>query len=526
MRSTGHSAEDAEPISASDPTAHMPVVEDDSPSKHVRLFGSHQFFRLWIAQLISATGDWIGFFAIAALAAQIANRSPGAAISVVMAARVAPGFFLAPIIGVLVDRWDRKKVMIISDLSRAAVFFLLPFVNSVFMLVIASLILEVFTLLWSPAKEASVPNIVPADHLTTANSLSLVAAYGTIPIAGAVAFGLDVANDALAGVSWLGPLQFAKDFGETQALAFYFDGLTFLTTAVIVSTLTLPRVDRDLQEEGHLDKLGFTQAWYELKEGWQFIFVNPVVRAVIIGMATGLIGGAMLIPLGPIFATELVNNADAYPLFITAMGLGVAAGVISLSAWQHKVPKARVFLMSVLGAGLSLFLAVSMSSFWLAALFVLVLGLCAGSVYVLGFTLLHESTDDELRGRIFSTLFTLVRLCVLLALFVGPLLSTLTHTVSRAVFSDHPYRVSELDGDPIPYFSVLGVEILVPGVRIALWLAAVIIVAAGYVASKSMQIGIREGVLRRPKGKPTTESALASGEKTGPSGASDSEADR
>ena len=58
----------------------------------------------------------------------------------------------------------------------------LPFVDSVLGLIVASLILEVFTLLWSPAKEASVPNLVPKSYLTTANSLSLVAAYGTFPL--------------------------------------------------------------------------------------------------------------------------------------------------------------------------------------------------------------------------------------------------------------------------------------------------------------------------------------------------------
>ena len=62
----------------------------------------------------------------------------------------------------------------------------LPFVDTVFGLVFASLLLECFTLLWTPAKEASVPNLVPPDHLTTANSLSLVAAYGTLPLAGAI----------------------------------------------------------------------------------------------------------------------------------------------------------------------------------------------------------------------------------------------------------------------------------------------------------------------------------------------------
>ena len=79
-----------------------------------------------------------------------------------MAARIVPGLFLGAASGVVADRFDRKRVMVTCDIGRAAVLVTLPFVDTVFGLVIASLVLECFTLLWTPAKEASVPNLVPA----------------------------------------------------------------------------------------------------------------------------------------------------------------------------------------------------------------------------------------------------------------------------------------------------------------------------------------------------------------------------
>ena len=147
-----------------------PTPSEERPGWHVRLFGSHEFFRLWLVQVVSATGDWLGFSAIILLAAGIGGHEAGAgagAISLVMAARIVPGFFFGPLAGVLVDRWDRKRVMIVCDLGRAAVIVCLPFVHNLIGLVIASLVLEVLTLLWSPAKEAIVPNLVaarPPDH--------------------------------------------------------------------------------------------------------------------------------------------------------------------------------------------------------------------------------------------------------------------------------------------------------------------------------------------------------------------------
>ena len=90
-----------------------PDATDDRPGWHVRLFGSHEFFRLWLVQVVSAIGDWSGFSAIILLAAASVVRRGGrgaGAISLVMAARIVPGFFFGPLAGVLVDRWDRKKV--------------------------------------------------------------------------------------------------------------------------------------------------------------------------------------------------------------------------------------------------------------------------------------------------------------------------------------------------------------------------------------------------------------------------------
>jgi MFS family permease len=178
--STDHDADTH--IGVIGPISPSPTPGDfEEPSRHVRIFGSHAFFRLWLGQVVSATGDWLGLIAITALAARVGAGSEGVAIGLVLAARIGPGFFLAPVAGLFADRLDRKKLMITCDVGRAAVLVTLPFVNSIWGLVLASFILEVFTLLWQPAKEATVPNLVPPDRLASANSLSLVAAYGTFP---------------------------------------------------------------------------------------------------------------------------------------------------------------------------------------------------------------------------------------------------------------------------------------------------------------------------------------------------------
>jgi dTMP kinase len=119
------------PVVALPPLIDELVGAPEQAALHVRVFGSHAFFRLWIAQVVSALGDWLGFLAITILAASLGSGNGGAAVGLVMSARIIPGFFLAPVAGVMIDRWDRKKVMVTCDLGRALVIASLPFVHTV-----------------------------------------------------------------------------------------------------------------------------------------------------------------------------------------------------------------------------------------------------------------------------------------------------------------------------------------------------------------------------------------------------------
>ena len=112
-----------------------------------RFFASPMYFRLWCAGRV-VDGRLDRFLAIAAMATRVGGGSPETAVGLVMSARIVPGFFLGPVAGVLVDRWDRKKVMVSCDLVRAFTLLLLPFVDHVWQLLIASLVLEMCTLLW------------------------------------------------------------------------------------------------------------------------------------------------------------------------------------------------------------------------------------------------------------------------------------------------------------------------------------------------------------------------------------------
>lgn len=448
-----------------------PPAESDRPGWHVRLFGSPAFFRLWLAQVVASLGDWCGFFAIAFLAGEVSTGSQAGAIGLVMTARILPGFFLAPLGGVIVDRFDRRTLMIVCNLGRAVIVALLPFVDSVALLVLASFMLEAFALVWSPAKEATVPNLVPHDHLTTANSLGMAAAYGTFPVASAV-FAL------LATVStWISGLDILDVFRTDQVgVAFYFQALAFCVSALMIRTLDVPH--RRRRDERGPVRVDWSGTLRQIKEGWQYIFINHTVRAVNLGLATGLVGGGMLIPLGAAFSSEVLDaGASGYGIFVTALGFGVAVGVVVVSALQRRLPRTRVFSAALLSAGTALAFAASTSSLWLATTFVFVMGISAGPIYVLGFAILQSEVADDLRGRVISALNTLVRLCVLVSMVIGPLLADLTGRASQRL----------VDGE----VELGGVALALPGVRLTLWLAALIIFGAGIVTTRTLRAGQR-----------------------------------
>jgi dTMP kinase len=430
-----------------------------------RLFGSPSYFRLWTALVVSSLGDWIGLIAVTAIAARVGGGNSGTAVGLVLSARVVPGLFLGSFMGVLADRLDRRRAMVYCDVGRAVVLLTLPFVKNIPTLFLASLLLELLTLLWASAKEASVPNLVDRSFLPTANSLSLAAAYGTFPISSAAFAGLVKLAQSFGrtfGVRSLGP----------ESLALWFDVATFLLSATIVATLALPRRrPSDVRSEHGVD---FGGALRDLREGFVFIRRSPMVRAVLIGLACGLGGGGTVVPLGPVFSDKVLHSGSSgFGVLLTAFGVGVALGILVVSLIQKRLPHGRVFFGAAFAGGGFLIASASMSRLVLASSWIVGFGLCAGTVYVLGFSMLQSEVTDELRGRVFATLYASTRLCLFLALVVAPVLSTALDGISVATVN----RSIHL-GD---------FTIHLPGVRLTLWLGGLVVIVAAVMARRALR---------------------------------------
>ena len=260
----------------------------------------------------------------------------------VFAARIVPGLLFASWAGAVIDRWDRRRVMVVCDLGRAAVLVSLPFVGSMWGLVVASLVLELLTLAWQPAKEASVPHLVPKDQLTTANSLSVVAAYATFPLAAGLFALLAKAADELRGVGVVDTLRLNQ-----EGLAFYVDAATFLMSAahhLDAHPAPAPPAPATGRGRHAAERPRSPRSWSTSARAGDSSWPARWSGRSTSGWPPGSIGGGMLIPLGKTFINDVLGAGNAgFGLFLFVLGLGMAAGVIGISIGQKRLPKSRIF---------------------------------------------------------------------------------------------------------------------------------------------------------------------------------------
>src|SRR6202795_2597968 len=141
---------------------------------------------------------------------------------------------------------------------------------------------------------------------------------------------------------------------------------------------------------------------------------------------------------------------------MTALGVGAAIGVVTLLWLQRRLPRPAVFKISVVTAGASSIAVASMSSLLPAFGLVALLGASAGCAYVTGFTMLQESVSDDMRGRTFATLYTIVRICLLASLTIAPFVAGALNAISQHTLHGRAHFA--------------GLHIALPGVRLALWL--------------------------------------------------------
>ncbi len=359
----------------------------------VRLAVNGSFSALWTGQLISLLGDRVNQVALAALVYGTTNSAIAGALTFVAA--TLPNLLFGPLAGVLVDRWDQKRVLIVSDLLRAGIVLLIPASVS-FNVVLAYplvFLLTTVSIFFRPARTAVIPRVVREDELVTANS----ATWMSETLA-------DVIGYPLAGL-------FVAFLGSALSLAFWLDSISYVASALLVITVVIPPVVRSVGSVAPVPGLAGIRD--DLAGGWRFLRGEPVLLANTLQAIAGQLTIGATIALAPFYAKVVLRLGSldwtaAYAFIETAIGIGNLLGGFVIGLLGARIAKGRmvigsyaVYGLAVIGLGLTTNL-----------------GLALGMAFAMGVsnmvfiiptqTLFQERTPGDMIGRVVGFRFSAV----------------------------------------------------------------------------------------------------------------------
>jgi dTMP kinase len=363
--------------------------------------------------LFSSLGDWLGLLATTALAQQLSGGSYATAnfaIAGVFIARLLPAVFLGPIAGVIADRFDRRRLMVSVDVMRAGLYISIPIVHTYFWLYTAMILVECLTLFWSPAKEASVPNLVPRDKLENANQVSLLAAYGTAPIAAILFSLLTLLSGAIAAISPLLP-------SNSVDIALYINALSFLFAAWTIRGLK--EIPKGSASKSNKDE----NVGQSLIQGWKSVSESKIIRGLIIGMVGAFSAAGAVIGLARTFVGDLGGGDAAYGVLFGSVFTGLAIGIAFGPKVFAQFSRRRLFGASLTTSGVFLVFLALISNLVLSVIIVAILGAFSGIAWVTGFTMLGMEVHDDVRGRTFAFVQSLIRITLVAVLAIAPIIA-------------------------------------------------------------------------------------------------------
>ena len=338
------------------------------------LLKNARFRRFWIGQGLSFVGDFVSTVALVLLVVDVSGRA--SAVGGVLVARLLPTL-ASPLVGVLADRLDRRAVLVAADLVRAVLVVGLIFARDLPVIYALVFLLGAARTLFNPTVRAAFPAVVGAGDLTRANAL----------ISGTFSFSV-MAGPALGGV--------LVAFVGVEA-AFLLDALTFLVSAVILSTIQLPAPARNDGEGGF---------FRELRSGFGYLAGARVPLVIVLGSFLATLTANAAIPAEVFLAKETFDTGNVgYGLLASLWGGGMILGSALTAVLGDRVNLVLLYFMSIFATALA-FAGVGLSpTFALALGAIAVAGTANGMENVATDTVLQRRVPDAFLGRVFAARF-------------------------------------------------------------------------------------------------------------------------
>lgn len=362
---------------------------------------NRDFLALWLSQLVSKIGDNFAVIAALVLINRLAERA-GIAVVVIAAAMTIPQLF-ALASGVIVDRFSRKTVMILTDVLRAGVILLALLVQKpghLYILYITAFGVMAFGALYIPARNASIPNMVPEEHLLTANALIQATELASL-IVGAFLASLIISLTSVY-------------------TAFIVDSVTFLISGVLLIWAHIPNARRTTPTAPRGE---FRQFWEEFTEGLRYIGSNKHLLQLMAITTMATLGLSATTLLAAAYFEQLLGISAQYQGFLLGTeGIGMALGALLISIYASWARSRQIVsvTMIVLGGGILVFALAPV--YWLVLIGALLVGLCVVSARTTLAAMTQALVSDAQRGRVESAMVTVIGIGTMGALIMAGVL--------------------------------------------------------------------------------------------------------
>jgi MFS family permease len=335
------------------------------------LFGNVRFMQLWAGQAISFVGDAVSMVALVILVVQLTGSA--SAVGGALVAFLLPTL-ASPLFGVLADRFDRRVVLVVSDLVRATLVLGLVFVRDLVLIYALIFLMGFARTLFNPTIRAAFPSVVGEGYLARANSL-IGGTFSASVTIGPTLGGLLVAAVGVSG-------------------AFLLDAATYLISAGLLSRIPLPRPQREGEEVSVLR---------EMRSGFSYLAGARVPLAVMIGVFLTVLATDLATPAEVFLAKDTFGAGDVgYGLLVSVWGGGMVLGSALMAVLGDRLRLLPIYFLGIIVWALAL------AGTGLSPTFVLALGMLAiagaanGLDNVVTDTILQRQVPDAFLGRVFS----------------------------------------------------------------------------------------------------------------------------
>ncbi|MGA2488815.1 MAG: MFS transporter [Anaerolineales bacterium] len=391
----------------------------------LRLLRQRNFFLLWVGQFISVIGDWVLFIALPFYTYSLTGSV--LATGAMFIVSTLPRLVLGSVAGVFVDRWDRKRTMIMADLLRVVLILMLLVVRSqdwLWLIYVSSFLESVVSQFFNPAKSAIIPLLVGEKDLLPANSLN----------------GLSDALTRLLGSALGGLLMGWLGLSSVVML----DAGSFLFSALMITLIVMPARLAMQPAETHAPvKGGFLGVWREWVAGLRLIKRDHLLLMLFIVLGVAFLGDSMItVLIVPLVKTLMGGGAQMLGWLMVAQGTGGLVGGLLMGQFVKNFSSRRISAIGLVITGIVIFAIISIPHSELVFPLMSIAGLAATIWIVSSETLLQLGTSNQFRGRIFGTLGTTSALASLVGMLLAGALADLVGLVPILCISGGLYILS------------------------------------------------------------------------------------